>query len=85
MPVRGNLGVVDVEFEGVQRDGLGVLGDVEVNDDGAVKGQLLEVGLEGDMVVAGDDIGGEKLPRRGIDPTCHFGGGMCSAHVVTAV
>jgi len=82
---RENLGVVDVELERVQRNGLGVVGDVEVNEHSTVKGQLLEVGLKSDMVMSRDDVGGEKLSGLDVDPTSHFGNGVGSAHVVAAV
>lgn len=76
---------MNVQLEGVQRDGLGVLGDIKVNHDGSVKGQLLEIRLQSDVVVSRDDVGGEQLPALHIDPTSHFGKSLCSAHVVTAV
>lgn len=69
----------------MEGNGLGVLSDIEINKYSSVEGQLLEVGLESDMVVPGDDVGGEKLASLNVDPTCHFGSGMCSAHVVSAV
>ena len=77
---------MDVDLEGVEGDALGVVGDVEVNDDGAVKGELVKVGLESHMVVARDDVGGEQLAALDVDSTCHIGSGtVSSAHGVAAV
>jgi hypothetical protein len=69
----------------VEGDGFGIVGNVEVNDDSSVKGQLLEVGLEGDVVVAGNDVGREQLAALDVDGTAHLGGGMCFAHIVPSV
>lgn len=65
LSVGGQLGTVDVELERVEGDGAGFLGNIEVNDDGTVKGQLVEVGLESNVVMAGDDVGREQLAAVG--------------------
>lgn len=50
---------MDIELQGVEGDEAGVLGNVQINDDGTVKSQLVEVGLESNMVMARNDIGRE--------------------------
>lgn len=69
----------------MEGDRLGILLDIEVDDDGTIKGELLKVGLEGDVIVFGNDVGGEKLAALDVDPTCHIGLGVCSAHIVVAI
>lgn len=76
---------MDVEFQRVQRDGIGVLGHVQIDHDRTPESQSLEVGLQDDGVVAGNDIGREKLPGRDSYPASHLGTCMDSAHGIAAV
>ena len=69
----------------MEGNGLGVLLDVEVDDNGTIEGELLEVRLEGDVVVSGDDVGGEELAALDVDPTRHIGLRLCPAHLVVAI
>lgn len=85
LPLGADSGTVHVKLKGMKGNGLGVLGHIEVNHDSAVEGEVLEVGLESNMIVPWDDVGGEQLTSCHIDPTSHIGLGVSSAHVVTAV
>ncbi len=76
---------MDGDLEGVDRDGARVLGNIEVDNDSTIKLEVGEVGLEGQVVVRRDDIGGEELATLGrvlrdaaVDET-----GLSSAHVVS--
>lgn len=78
---------MDVELEGVEGDGLGVLGHIKVNDNSAIEGELLEVDFQGQIVMGGDDVRGEELSSWDIDSAL-CGGLSCagvSAHVVSSV
>lgn len=56
---------MDVKLKSVERDGAGLFNNIEINDDGSVKSQFFEIGFEGDMVVAWDDICGKQFTALG--------------------
>jgi len=73
---------VNVNLQGVQRNRVRVLGDLEVDYNISLKGEFLEVGLQSEVVVLWDNIGGEELSALDVDPTTsHFGTSMGTAHV----
>jgi hypothetical protein len=86
LAIARNLGAVDVKLQGVERDGARVFGNVEINDNGAVKGQFVKVGLESDVIVARNDIGGKQLAvvgAAGSSSTASLvDAGLSSAHLV---
>lgn len=77
---------MDIELQGVEGDEGRVLGNVQINDDGTVKSQLVEVGLERNMIMARDDIGGKQLPAMGATRSSTASGlvdtSLSSAHLV---
>jgi hypothetical protein len=52
---------VDFQLESVEGDGAGVLGDIQVDDDRALVGQLVEVGVDSQVVMARHHVGGQQL------------------------
>lgn len=73
------------DLEGVKGDGARVLGNIEVDSDSTIILEVGEVGLEGQVVVRRDDIGGEELATLGrvlLDAAVDEAG-LSSAHVVS--
>lgn len=52
---------MDVQLQSVEGNGVGVLGHIKVDDDSAVVRQLLKVGLDSQVVVTRDHVGGQQL------------------------
>ena len=76
---------MNIQLQGVQGDAIRVASNVKVNNDSSVEGQLLEVGLEGDVVVTRNDIGRKQLAALNVDGTSHLSCGVSSAHGVSPV
>lgn len=76
---------MDVQLQSVQGDGLGVLFDVEINDDSAIECELLEVWFQSQVVVLRYHVRGEELSSLNVDPTSILGHSSGSAHVVSPV
>lgn len=60
---------MDVNFKRIEGNRLGFLGDVEIDGDRSIISQLRKVGLEGQIVVPGDNIGGEELSTCDVEST----------------
>lgn len=81
-----DMDAVDLKLQGVQRDGLGVFSNIEIDNNLTLKGMLLEVGLKSQVVVLGDYIGGQELSA-GLDASCAAESidSLRSAHVCSSM
>ncbi|KAH6608353.1 hypothetical protein Trco_001699 [Trichoderma cornu-damae] len=52
---------MDIQLKSVERDGSGVLGNVQVDDDGAFVCQLVKVGVDRQMVMARHHVHRQQL------------------------
>ncbi len=59
---------MDINIDRVEGDRLGLVHDVEVNDNSSGVGELFEIGLQGKVIMAGYHIGREELTRGDIEP-----------------
>lgn len=76
---------MEVKLKGVQRNGLGVLGNIEVNDDSTIEGELGEVGLQSQVIVLRHNVGREELPSGHVERTRALSCAGVPAHVVSSV
>lgn len=77
---------MDVKLQGVDGDGLGVLGNIKIDNDSTVESELDQVRLKGQVVVRRDHVGREELPASNVDRTRRrVGCSSVSAHVVSTI
>ena len=76
---------MDIDLEGMQGDRFGVFSNIEADDDSPIERQLFEIGIQRHVIVARDDICGEKLSCRGMNTSPDVLSGACPAHVVSSV